>query len=130
MKTFSSTWWSVQVPETWVVEQDEECVAFTASPEIGVLQLSAARNENGLATDEDLLEFAEEHISSGAKLTSVNIGKLSGFYLQYSDGEFHCREWWLRSGNTVVFVTYTADLELSGQEDPVVDQILTTLEVT
>jgi hypothetical protein len=130
MKTFKTSWYSVQIPEGWEAERDDVCATITASPEVGALQISAARNEEGPATDEDLLEFAEEHVKAGAKLKEVSVGKLSGFYLHYSDDEFYSREWWLRSENTVVLVTYTTELAQRGQEDSVVDQILTTIEVT
>jgi hypothetical protein len=130
MKKFESNWWSVEIPEAWNAERDDVCATITANPEVGALQISAARNDEGLATDEDLLEFAEEHVKAGAKLREVTLGKLSGFFIHYSDEEFYSREWWLRSGNTVLLVTYTTELEQRGQEDSVVDQILTTLEVT
>lgn len=129
MKTFKTSWWSVKLPDGWRAESDEDCTTMTANPEIGALQISAARNGNGSATDEDLLEFAEDHIKAGAKLREVTLGMLSGFYIHYSDDEFYCREWWLRSGNSVVLVTYTTELEYRGQEDSAIDQILTTLEV-
>lgn len=130
MKKFKSNWWSLQIPDGWNAERDEVCTTFTAKPEIGSLQISSARNDNGPATDDDLLEFAEEHIEAGAKLTEAKVGSLTGFYLGYTDEDFYCREWWLRRGKTVVFVTYTTEIEQRGQEDLVVDQILTTLEVT
>ena len=129
MKTFKTSWWSVQVPEEWEIEEDDVCTTITATPHIGALQISSARNDNGPATDEDLLDFAEEHVKAGAKLREAHVGNLSGFYIHYSDDEFYSREWWLRRGNTVVFVTYTTELSLRGQEDVVIDQILTTLKV-
>ncbi len=130
MKTFKTSWWSVQIPKGWNAERDNVCATITANPEVGALQISAARNEEGPATDEDLLEFAEKHVKAGAKLKEVSLGKLTGFYLHYSDDEFYSREWWLRNSHTVVLVTYTTELEQRGQEDSVVDQILATLEVT
>lgn len=130
MKTFKTSWWSVQIPEGWNVERDDVCTTITANPEVGTLQIRAARNEEGLAADEDLLEFAEEHVKTEAKPNEVSLGTLSGYYLHYSDDEFYNREWWLRNGHTVVLVTYTTELEQRGQEDSVVDQILATLEVT
>lgn len=120
----------MQIPKGWNAERDNVCATITANPEVGALQISAARNEEGPATDEDLLEFAEKHVKAGAKLKEVSLGKLTGFYLHYSDDEFYSREWWLRNSHTVVLVTYTTELEQRGQEDSVVDQILATLEVT
>jgi hypothetical protein len=129
MKTFKTSWWSVKFPDEWSAKRDDDCTTITADPEVGALQISAARNDNGPATVEDLLEFAEDHVKAGAKLREVTLGMFSGFYLHYSDDEFYSREWWLRSGNTVVLATYTTELEYRGQEDSAIDQILATLEV-
>ena len=130
MKTYKTNWWSVQIPEGWEAERDDVCTTITANQAVGALQISAARNDEGPATDEDLLGFAEEHVRGGAKLREVSLGNLSGFYIHYSDGELYSREWWLRSGNTIVLATYTTELAQRREEDSVVDEILGTLEVT
>jgi hypothetical protein len=128
MTEFKSNWWSLQIPTDWHAEEDDVCVTFNTEPEIGALQVSAARNDSGPATDDDLLDFAQEHIEAGAKISETAFGAFTGFYFHYPDEEFYSREWFLRCDNTVVFVTYTCGLELKGQEDTIVDGILTTLK--
>ena len=128
MTEFKSNWWSLGIPTDWHAEVDEVCATFTLEPDIGVLQVSAARNDNGPATDDNLLDFAKAHIEAGAKLRKTACGAFTGFYFHYSDDDFYSREWWLRSDDTVVLVTYTCDLELKGQGDTLVDGILKTLK--
>lgn len=118
----------MQIPTGWHAEKDEVCTTFTSEPEIGALQVSSARNDIGPATDDDLLDFAREHIEAGAKLQATACGAFTGYYHRYSDDDFYNREWWLRCGETVVLVTYTCELELKGREDSVVDSILTSLK--
>jgi hypothetical protein len=130
MTEFKSSWWSLHIPAGWHAEKDEVSTTFSAEPENGALQISAVRNDNGPATDDDLLVFAKDHIEAGAKLKATACGAFTGFYLQYSEDDSFNREWWLRYRDTVVLVTYTCDLEVKGREDRVVDGILKTLKGT
>ena len=84
MMEFKSNWWSLLLPENWVADEDDTCITFTSQSVVGDLQVSSARNSNDLATDEDLYEFADDHIQAGAKLREVAIGDFTGFYLHYS----------------------------------------------
>lgn len=128
MGEFKSTWWSLQIPANWNAEADSVCTTFTSEPDLGSLQVSAARNEKGPATHNDLLDSAKEHIEAGAKIRETACGAFTGIYFHYSDEDFYHREWYLRCDNTVVFATYTCDLELKGKGDTVVDGILETLK--
>ena len=125
MHQFRSEYWSVELPDNWAAEQEDTFTSIYS--ELGALQLSAARNSNGPATDADLLDFAKEHLDAGAPIKPVTCGAFSGFYLHYAMDDMYRRQWWLRSDDTVVLATYTSDLEDKGTEDPVVNGILETL---
>ena len=118
----------MHLPAGWSSEEQPECTAFFADAGFGALQLSAARNSNGPATDDDLRDFAKEHLDAGAPINPVTCGAFTGFYLHYSMGDMHQRQWWLRCDDTVVLATYTSDLKAKGKEDMVVDTILNTLK--
>ncbi|HEX8833033.1 MAG TPA: hypothetical protein VF719_02470, partial [Abditibacteriaceae bacterium] len=101
--TFQSAWWEIDLPTDWLEEQDESCSTFFAEDGVGALQVSAYRKDEDV-TDLDLEEFAEEHIPAAAnKLLPVHIGSLTGFYFQADTKDEYClREWWLRSGETMI----------------------------
>ena len=128
MSQFNSEWWSVELPDDWSAEQDDICVSMFSESGIGALQLSAARNSNGPATDDDLRDFAKEHLDAGAPIKPLTCGAFTGFYFQHSIGGTYQRQWWLRCDDTVVLGTYTSDLEDRGKENAVVDSILDTLQ--
>ena len=125
---YASEWWSVELPAGWTSEEVPECTEFFADSGVGALQLSAARNSNGPATDGDLRDFAKEHLDAGAPVKSVRCGTFTGFYLHYSMGDIYQRQWWLRCADTIVMATYTCDSEHKNKEDTVVDSILSTLQ--
>src|SRR5205823_3882442 len=110
--------------------QDETCATFLADSPIGALQISAASKGMGFVTDDDLKDFAQEHIDAGAKLGTVTYGPFSGFYLHYPEGEHYWKHWWLRSGNILVYVTYNAEIAAKGVEDEAIERILSTLRLT
>lgn len=127
MHQFRSKYWSVELPDDWTAEQEDTFTSIYSESGLGALQLSAARNSNGPATDADLRDFANEHLDAGAPIKPVTCGAFTGFYLHYSMDDMYRRQWWLRSDDTVVLATYTSVLEDKGKEDPAVNGILETL---
>lgn len=125
---FESAFWSIELPSGWTVTQEEECTTLQADYLMGKLQLSSARKEKGLVTDEDLREFAQDHIEAGAKLGSAEFGPFSGFYISYSTEDTYWREWWLRSGTVIVYVTYRVELDAKGTENVATGEVLSTLK--
>jgi len=128
MKQCNSHWWSVQLPDDWGTERDDTCTSMFSGTGVGALQVSAARNSNGAATDDDLRDFAKEHLAAGATITPASCGAFTGLYLHYATDDMYQRQWWLRCDDTVVLATYTADLDDKGKEDSIVDTILGTLQ--
>jgi hypothetical protein len=128
MSEYKSNWWTVQLPSDWSAEAEPKCTAFFADSGGGALQLSAARNSIGPVTDDDLREFAAEHLDRGAPIKTISCGDFTGFYLHYSMPSGYQRQWWLRCGDTIVFATWTSDIDQKGNEDAVVNSILDTLK--
>jgi hypothetical protein len=122
-----SSWWSIEVPTGWSADYDEDCTTLTADIPLGALQISATRKDAGPITDDELREFAQEHIEAGAKLRPATYGNLSGFGVRYSDEEYSYQEWWLRTGQTMVFITYTVALADSEREELVITATLNTI---
>jgi hypothetical protein len=105
-KTFNGIWWSVELPKWWSGVGNEQCATFQADPPLGALQISAARRDAGLVTDDDIKELAAEQISRGQKLWRAECGPFSGFCTEHSNAGSFWKEWWLRSGDLLVYVTY------------------------
>ncbi len=127
MKTYKSNWWSIILPDVWETEEDEACATFAPQSRDCALQMSAARNSNGLATDDDLRDFASDHIEAGAPIKPIICGEFSGFYLHYSDDDTYQREWWLRCHDTVVLVSYGCDIGDKGKNNDIVNSIIESL---
>lgn len=119
-RRFTSTWWSIQVPDSWNSMENADCVSFVAIVPVGVLQISAVRKEDGHVTDEDIREFAAERLSEdrcSAALTDIDLKHVSGIHVSYTKDDVRWEEWWLRYGHTMVYATYNASLANHSQQE-------------
>lgn len=75
----------------------------------------------------DLRDFAAEHLKAGAKPRATEAGDFLGFEICYGDEERFWRQWYLRNGSQMLFVTYNCGLESRGVEDDRVGVALASL---
>ena len=90
--------WTIDVPSGWRQKKGDESVSLLPPAEIGALQLSGHQRDDAHVTDEDLLEFAADHLDAGAPRRDVRLGDFMGFEIAYDAEGFACREWYLRRG--------------------------------
>lgn len=128
-RKYKSAWWSVELPDDWEAEPDEDCVTFTSERGVGALQISAYRRDSEKVTDKDLLEFAEDELVEGETQQSVSCGEFVGLETSYFADENFWRKLWLRSGSLLLFVTYTCAVEERAVETKDVNQILGSLSL-
>ena len=79
-------------------------------------------------SDRDLKEFARERIRGGTPLLKVRYGPFSGFSVEYTKEQRFWKEWWLRSGNLMVYVTYNVILGKQNVEKEKVEKLLRSLK--
>jgi hypothetical protein len=126
MKQFGGDYWTIGLPDEWIGERDSEGVTLYDPNGSGSLQLSSLKEDTPI-TAADLKELAAEHIDAGAKPENVELGDFNGFTLSYGFKGEYWREWYLKCGTVMLFVTYTCDLDDEGKEDDLVDLVLETL---
>jgi hypothetical protein len=125
--TYRSGWWSVVLPPGWLGYADAACSTFQAQPPVGALQISAARKESEGITDGDLREFAEGRVSTTTPLQYCAFGAFLGVTAQYRKDGLFWQEWWLRSGQLMVYVTYNVSQEHAAAEQGSISIILSSL---
>lgn len=126
MKTYESNLWSINLPDHWDEEHDEEGVTLFNPHGCGALEISALEQEG--VVDEGFLEYmAEEHLEAGAEPDEVACGDFEGLEFSYSDEGTFWREWYLRADNLILYVTYHCPLVDEGSENEELEAILETL---
>lgn len=123
---FGTDTWTLEVPEGWRAWHDEECATLVGPGDLGALQVSAAFKGSEVL-DEDLRDFASDHLAAGARAKAAEAGDYAGFEIAFSDGESFWRQWFLRRGRQALFVTYNCAVDQRGAEDDAVRQALATL---
>jgi hypothetical protein len=118
---YESTDWSLEVPEGWRHESEEDCSTFTHPQGVGAFQVSSHRKDEAV-TDDDLREFAGE-----IPLAPVSVGRLTGFRTRFSEDDTCWTKWWLRAGRQMIHVTYNCSLADRGREDAEVSTMIESL---
>lgn len=121
---YETSWWSIELPEGWSVEDDPECSTFTSAKLKGALQLSAYRKDSDIGTNE-ICELADKQPEPNA----VEIGVFVGLCNTFETDGVRWKKWWLVRDRTLIFATYNgpvanADVEILDAED-----LLNTLQV-
>lgn len=123
---FGRETWSISVPNGWHARHDPECATLEADPPVGALQISAAF-KGASVLDEDLRDFASDHLEAGAVTRPVVAGEFVGFEIAYSVGDTFWRQWYLRREGQALLVTYVYQESARGHEDSSVEQVLASL---
>ena len=124
---FAGDGWSIEVPQGWTVREEDECVHFVPPGRGDGMRLTAARKGEGRVKDADLVDFASEHLDAGAPRRDVRLGDFVGFEIAFDTDDLAVREWTLRAGNVLLFVSYGCVLQSAGRLDEAVEQALITL---
>ena len=123
-KTFQTECWSVSIPKGWSVKEDSECVTFTRVEPVGAVQVSAHR-KSGVVTDRDVRQFIERKRT----IRKIRVGEFTGYTTNYPDQGIFWREWWLRAGTTLIYITYNVALEHKDLEQYEVDGVVDSLRL-
>ena len=123
---FGRDTWTLQVPSGWRAWHDEECATLVGPSDLGALQVSAAFKDSEVL-DQDLRDFASDHLAAGAHPEAAEAGDYVGFQIAFSDGERYWRQWFLRRGTQALFVTYNCAVDQRGAEDDALREALASL---
>ena len=118
--------WSASLPDGWTHSADDDCVVFVGPEDIGALQISSYKKDQ-LVREQDLADFAEEHLEAGARPTTVAFGKYTGFRIAFGVDDFFWQQWYLRQGAQMLFVTYNCPAASRTREDREVIELLSSL---
>ena len=124
---YKSVWWKAKVPGDWDTNEDDVCVTFKSQRWSGAIQVSAAIKAAAQVTDADLRELADQRIAN-RQVKIVTTAKFEGIHVEYLDNDNFWREWWLRSGNLMVYITYNVEKQLQVVERATIEEFINGLE--
>lgn len=108
---YSHDSWSVDLPSGWQVEESTELVSFFHPTGVGSFEVSTFFADDGEISIDDILEFAEVENPE-----MVKFDYLSGIHaIEIEDGEM-IYQWWLSTGNQMIFATYVCGVGQDSEE--------------
>jgi hypothetical protein len=98
--------WSIEFPEEWGHEIENDILALVPPDEAGVLQVSSMSKESGPVGDADLWETMNDAGVDGDDIERTVLGAFEGLAATANEDEIAVRYWILRNGNTLLLATF------------------------
>jgi len=123
-------WYSLSYPNSWVVQEAEECSTFTDPKNgVGALQISAYETPTPQNAKDTLLEYLSDndvYFDEREITLQVDDGRSTASY-SYTQGLWFKRVWFVSEGNRLLMITYNCKSEHQGKEDGAVEEIVRSL---
>lgn len=129
MPRYQQPHWSVELPEGWHGEREDESTLFRREGGAGTLAVTLLC-DNGPVSRETLMELAAATREEGHSASDILAGAYSGLYFSYEEEATAWREWYLAAGNCLFFVSYDALQGDASKEAVEVDAIVAGLTLT
>ena len=126
-RRFESDWWAIGIADGWDVDDDESCTTLTRENEEGAFQISAARKDADVVTEEDALEFASDAVPDGTQFERVSVGAFEGITAGFRDDRGQWMMHWLFTGPLLVYATHVGPPEIVEAQSADVRRMLETL---
>ncbi len=128
MKKVQADFWQLTIPESWIVETEDEMTSMYGPTGKGTLVISAVVEDEPIG-DDYIEDLVVEHLDAGAELHHEVFGPFTGVGCCFeADEEYWC-EWYLCLENMMLFITYNCDLDSEGEEDDLIESILDSLSL-
>jgi len=76
-----------------------------------------------------VLEFASDSKQKGRVLKPIAKTHVSGVTTEFEDQKRYWREWWLKGGATLVYVTYNVSLASKDRETEPIEQMVGSIAI-
>jgi len=127
VNVLETEWWTLALPPEWWAEAEGDSILVGDRDEVGRIEISTLKRYTGEFSDSDIEAVAKEDAAAGAQFAAATLGDFAGLSSAYEEDGVAVREWCVASGRTLLFITYSCDLENSGMDDAAVDELLDTL---
>jgi hypothetical protein len=118
--------WSLLLPPEWDAERDEESILIADRDEVGCLEISELRKDGADFAESDVHALID---GDASQWRAVQRGSFNGLETALVEDAVAIREWYLYTGDMLLYVTYSCDLENRGLDDAAIDDILGTLAI-
>ena len=127
MNVLETEWWTMALPPEWWAEADGDSILVGDRDQVGCIEISTLKRESGEFDAAEVESIAREDAVASAVFAPVTLGDFDGLTSRYEEDDAAVREWCVASGDLLLFITYSCDLDNRGMDDAAVDELLDTL---
>lgn len=127
MTVLETDWWTMALAPEWWAEMEDDTVLVGDEDGVGCLEFNTLIKEDGDFAPGEVAAIAGDESPAVSDWRPVNRGDFSGLVASFSEDDAAVREWYLASGEVLLFVSYSCDSENRGMDDAAVDALLDTL---
>ena len=98
--------WSIEFPEEWGHEIENDILALVPPDEAGVLQVSSMSKESGPVGDADLWDTMNDAGMDGDDIARIALNAFEGLAATANEDNIAVRYWILRNGSTLLLATF------------------------
>ena len=126
MTLYQQPHWSVDLPEGWHGEREDESTLFRRDGGTGTLEVTLLCDKEKVSRA-TLMELAASTREEGHAASDIRSGLHEGLYFSYEEEGTAWREWYLAAENCVFFVSYDCPQGDESNESAETDAIVAGL---
>lgn len=127
MNVLETEWFTLGVPPEWWAEREDDSILIGDRDDVGCIEISTLCKEQGEFEPAEVESIARDNGEAEWQWAPGKAGAFSGVCCDYLEEGDAVREWYLASGQVLLFITYSCDEDNRGLDDAAVDEILSTL---
>jgi len=128
---FRAQSWAIKVPDSWVVDDSEDAIAFTPDGVDDAALIVSAYCKRSKITMEEMRDAIQSAVHGGNVFSEVRLGDFAGYHTAYTrhdeEGEVAWRVWCVFCDDVHLYITFNCSLRLRGKDDSIVDDMLRTV---
>jgi hypothetical protein len=128
---FKAQSWALKVPDSWVVDDSTEEVAFVPQRVDHAALIVSAYYKDSPITMDEMRDSIQSAAHDGNSFTEVRLGDFTGYHTSYTrrdeSGEAAWRVWCVFCRDVHLYITYNCSLRRRGKDDATVDDMLRTV---
>ena len=130
MNVLETEWWTMALPPEWWAEAEGDSILVGDRDDVGCIEISTLRKDEGVFSEAEVQGIARDASDREQAWRDVAPGDFSGVVTDYVEEDVAIREWCVARDATLLFMTYSCDLDNRGMDDAAVDELLDTLLVS
>ncbi len=127
MNVLETEWWTMALPPEWWAESEEDSILVGDRDDVGCIEISTLHKEQGEFDMAELRDMARAESEQVLDWRRATLGDFEGVVSQFVEEGTAIREWYVRHGALMLYITYSCEEENAGMDDAAVDELLDTL---